>query len=247
MVELGPRVRPRTHQVLQALRRLLQRGGDSAQLDLGLAPQSPQNETELLNRLRALGLERIETLRLTRNRNVMVSFAGERLRVHAQFLSAPEHVHRAIVTFVQGRTRAEKREAQKIIVSHPVVPSEAPTRRERTHNDDEPVSEKLANWHRQFNERHFSGTLAPISVRISRRMKSRLGHYSPAAAGQGAEIAISRRHLRRNGWNEALQTLLHEMVHQWQAETGRPIDHGAEFRRKAREIGVAPRARRVLR
>ena len=39
--------------------------------------------------------------------------------------------------------------------------------------------------------------------------------------GEPAEIAISRTHIRRHGWDEALHTLLHEMVHQWQAETGR--------------------------
>jgi hypothetical protein len=32
--------------------------------------------------------------------------------------------------------------------------------------------------------------------------------------------------------------LLHEMVHQWQAENGLPVDHGAVFRRKAQEVGV---------
>jgi hypothetical protein len=43
-----------------------------------------------------------------------------------------------------------------------------------------------------------------------------------------------------------LHTLLHEMVHQWQDETSRTIDHGATFRAKAREVGIAPYARRVL-
>jgi hypothetical protein len=59
------------------------------------------------------------------------------------------------------------------------------------------------------------------------------------------EIVISRRHIRRHGWKAALETLLHEMVHQWQDETGLTVDHGGEFRRKAREIGIAPSARRA--
>ena len=62
-----------------------------------------------------------------------------------------------------------------------------------------------------------------------------------------AEIAISRRHLRRHGWQEALHTLLHEMVHQWQDETGQPIDHSSVFRRKAREVGVVAGATRKAR
>jgi hypothetical protein len=40
--------------------------------------------------------------------------------------------------------------------------------------------------------------------------------------------------------------LLHEMVHQWQAENGLPVDHGAVFRRKAQEVGVLPGARRTV-
>jgi hypothetical protein len=39
---------------------------------------------------------------------------------------------------------------------------------------------------------------------------------------------------------------LHEMVHQWQDEAGHTIDHGATFRAKAREVGIAPLARRAL-
>jgi hypothetical protein len=60
--------------------------------------------------------------------------------------------------------------------------------------------------------------------------------------GGGPEIAISARHCHRDGFASALETLLHEMVHQWQAETGRAVDHGREFRRKAREVGITPRA-----
>ena len=36
------------------------------------------------------------------------------------------------------------------------------------------------------------------------------------------------------------------MVHQWQAETGLPVDHGPGFRRKAREVGIEPQARRKV-
>ena len=43
-----------------------------------------------------------------------------------------------------------------------------------------------------------------------------------------------------------MHTLLHEMVHQWQAEQGHPIDHGRLFREKAIEVGIEPAARRRL-
>jgi SprT-like family protein len=76
-------------------------------------------------------------------------------------------------------------------------------------------------------------------------MKSRLGHYTHRdKSGGGAEIVISRRHIRRHGWSEAIETLLHEMVHQWQDESGLTVDHGRQFRAKARTVGIAPSARR---
>ncbi len=84
-----------------------------------------------------------------------------------------------------------------------------------------------------------------MPIRVSRRMKSRLGHYTwRGQARHRAEIVISRRHIRRDGWDEAIHTLLHEMVHQWQDERGLKVDHGREFRRKARAVGITPLARR---
>ncbi|MDQ3243467.1 MAG: SprT-like domain-containing protein, partial [Gemmatimonadota bacterium] len=99
--------------------------------------------------------------------------------------------------------------------------------------------------HTDLNASKFSGELGDIRIRVSRRMKSRLGHYSwRQPDGSGSEIAIGSRHIRRDGWDEAVHTLLHEMVHQWQDERGLKVDHGREFRAKARAIGIAAKARR---
>ncbi len=233
--------------MLRTLTRLFRPRRDTAQLELGFHGGTPHNAEELLARLRRLGLRRIERCRLTRNRNVMVSFGGGELRVHEGYLGAPEPVLQAIVTFVEGRTRAERRDAQRVIVAHPVRSPRPAARRERTHADDMELAVQLVAWHGRYNARHFDGRLKAIEIRVSRRMKTRLGHYTAATTGgETAEIAISRAHLRRHGWPEALHTLLHEMVHQWQDESGHTIDHGATFRRKAREVGIAPYARRVL-
>jgi hypothetical protein len=35
------------------------------------------------------------------------------------------------------------------------------------------------------------------------------------------------------------------MVHQWQDENGKEIDHGRAFRAKAREVGIEPAAKRA--
>ena len=230
--------------MLRSLGRFLTRPHD--QLDFGLdAP--PRTATELLARLRALGLTGIDRCRLTRNRAVMVSYRGRELRVHEGYLAAPPEVLASIVTFVNGRTAASRRLARRRILSYPVARSPRVRRPDAPHPDDAPLMKRLTEWHRRFNERHFDGTLKAISVRVSRRMRARLGHYMSASpSGEPSEIVVSRRHIRRHGWDEALHTLLHEMVHQWQDETGHPIDHGRLFRAKAREVGVVPSARRTV-
>jgi hypothetical protein len=217
-------------------------------LDLdSAAPPAPTDADELLARLRGLGLRRIERCRLTRNRNVMVSYRGPELRVHRGYLAAPPETHRAIVQFIEGRTRAERRLAQRQIVSFRIEDTAParPPRRETMRPEDESLAAKLAEWHARYNAEYFAGTLRTVPVRVSRRMKSRLGHYTAAGTGLG-EITISVRHLKRHGWKEALHTLLHEMVHQWQDETGHPLDHGPAFRAKARELGIVPRAKRGI-
>jgi len=236
--------------MLRTLTSMFTRRRDPAQLTLDFAAPSaaaPTDALELLVRLRTLGLRRIDDCRLTRNRNVMVSFHGKSLRIHEGYLAAPIDVHEAIVRFIEGRTRAERRAARGKIVAFKVETPPRARRHEQTHPDDEPLALKFGEWHERFNEEHFGGALKTVPVRVSRRMRSRLGHYSAAEpGGSGAEIAISRRHLRRHGWHEALETLLHEMVHQWQDENGLPIDHGRRFRDKARAVGIEAAAKRAM-
>ncbi|MFN9455726.1 MAG: SprT-like domain-containing protein [Gemmatimonadota bacterium] len=213
------------------------------QLAFPFAPV-PRTGDELLSALRPMGLARIRTCTLTRNRRVMVSWTGDTLRVHAGYCRAPAEVWAALVRFVEGRTRAERAAGRAALLAWP-LPADAPVRRRRlasTHPDDAAAQARLAAEHARLNADRFGGALATIPVHLSRRLARRLGHYAPAGDGAPAEIVIARRHLRRHGWAAALETLLHEMVHQWQAETGRSLDHGRDFRAKAREVGCAPRA-----
>lgn len=219
----------------------------ATQLALVLDP-TPATATDLLRRLQGLGLRRLGACRLTRNRNVMVSFGADELRVHEGYLTAPEDVLLAIVRFVEGSTRGERLRARRRLLEFPVeTRAPAPRRRGGTHPDDLGLAARLTEWHARFNADHFHGELRALEVRVSRRMRARLGHYTAATrSGDAPEIAISRRHLRNHGWDEALHTLLHEMVHQWQDERGLALDHGPTFRRKAREIGISPFARRTV-
>ena len=234
--------------MLRALSDLFRRPRhDPTQLVLELAPP-PRSATELFGRLRALGLKGFDSCRLTRNRTVLVSFSGRELRIHEAFLSAPPEVLASIVTFACGRTRAHRAAARRAILAYPIErPPPVRRAREQMHPNDAPLVRELERWHDEYNRAHFGGQLGKVAIRVSRRMKSRLGHYSAARADdEGAEIVISRRHIRRHGWSEALHTLLHEMVHQWQDEHGHLIDHGPVFRARARAVGITPSARRLL-
>jgi SprT-like family protein len=245
--------------MLHALKSLLGGGRrDPAQLTLELDAGQLRTADDLLARLRSLGLKRIASCRLTRNANVMVSWRGDELRVHEGYLSASADVHQAIVAFVESRSRAERRAASKRIVTFAGTTWRDSGRRERTRSEDEPLARKLEEWHARLNAEYFGGELRAVPIRVSRRMKSRLGHYTGGQVDRGAgrpegqtakglgEIAISWRHVRRHRWEEVVHTLVHEMVHQWQDETGLPIDHGPRFRAKARDVGIDAAAKRAV-
>lgn len=198
----------------------------------------------LFSRLQGLGLRGIETLVLMRTRTVMVSLIGRTLRVHEGYADAPDAVLRAIVTFATSRTRAARAVAKDAILAHDVERAPAVRRGERARPGDLALVAGLAAAHAELNAKWFAGRLRTITLRISGRMASRLGHYDPGSRLTPPEIALSRKHVVRHGWRETMHTLLHEMVHQWQHETGEPVDHGTGFRRKCREVGITPAARR---
>ncbi len=177
---------------------------------------------------------------------VSLTSRGE-LRVHREYAVAPDRVLHAIVRFVAPRTRrAERLAAERVLLSWPIS-SEGSTPRPRAADQTRPGEEatiaRLEACWRELNAQHFGGSLAPVPIGLSSRMRRRLGELVyDRITSQPVRIVISRRLLRRHPWREVEETLLHEMVHQWQAETGATVDHGTGFRRKAREVGIAPRA-----
>ena len=235
--------------MLRALERLFGFRREHEQLSLDLETR-PRNGDELCEKLYRLGLDRRYRCKLTSNRTVFVSYHHDELRLHRGYLDAPDQTLRAIVVFVQAKRRSLRSAARRELLAYDVhkgQPSAVGRRlsAETVRPEDARMAERLRRAHVQLNAERFGGTLAVIPIRISRRMKSRLGHYIHRdPTGAGAEIVISRRHIRRHGWNEALETLLHEMVHQWQDESGITVDHGRQFRAKARAVGIAPSARR---
>jgi hypothetical protein len=188
------------------------------------------------------------------NRSVMLSLSSQGvLRLHLGYANAPDRVLRAIVRFLNPRVpRVLRRLAEREFLAFPVHECAPPwpraERRERARPGDVALLHRLETLHRQFNERHFGGTLGQIQIRLSARMRSRLGELAvDIKSGRPVEIGLSRRHLARHPWAEVEHTMLHEMVHQWQAESGLRVDHGPMFRTKAREVGVLPVAKRAVR
>ena len=205
----------------------------------------------LAHRLKLLGLRDVGLVRTHTNRTVMVSLSARgELRLHQGYASAPDRVLRAIVRFLNPRLpRAMRRLAEREFLGFPVelyAPAPRPAGTERRPGDIT-LLQRLASVHERFNREHFGGLLGAIPIRLSGRMRTRLGELAvDLRTGQPTEIAISRRHIHRHPWPEVEHTVLHEMVHQWQAETGLPVDHGRGFRRKAREVGIEPQARRKV-
>ncbi len=200
----------------------------------------------LFSRLQDLGLRGVDALVLMRTRTVMVSLSGRTLRVHEGYADAPSSVLCAVVTFAMARTKSARTAARDAILSHDVERAPMTRRTEPARPGDLAMLAQLTDAHRELNARWFAGSLTTLPILLSGRMATRLGHYDPGTRFTAAEIVLSRKHVVRHGWREALHTLLHEMVHQWQHESNQSIDHGREFRRKCREVGITAAACREV-
>lgn len=212
-------------------------------------------EMLLGRRLEALGLANLRGLRVTDNRSVMVSLSESRvLSIHRGYAKAPDRVLRAVIRFLAPRiARDLRRAAEHEILSFKAEEHvEGPPRRRRAPDRPRPgdlaKAARLARLFRQYNRSFFRGLLTELPIRISGRMRTRLGQLCMQHdTGRPYEITMSRTHVDRHGWSEAADTLLHEMVHLWQYRNGHEVDHGPLFRMKAGEVGVVASSRRTVR
>ncbi|MGH7702759.1 MAG: SprT-like domain-containing protein [Gemmatimonadales bacterium] len=217
--------------------------GEGAPVSVDLSP-----DELLAHRLSLLGLPPVTAVRTHTNCTVMVSLTPRRvLRVHRGYVHAPDRVLSAIVRFLKpGTRRSTRAAARRELLAFPVdehAPRLSGRGPERPRPADLPLQHRLERLHQLLNAEYFEGRLSSVPIRLSGRMRTRLGEVR-ADRGEGhlVAIALSRRHLRRDSWVEVTHTMLHEMVHQWQVESGYPLDHGSTFRRKARQVGIDPRA-----
>ena len=209
-------------------------------------PIARDPEIDLPIRLRQLGWPPSLPLALQSTRTVLVSIHPRKgARVHRGYAMAPDAVLRALVAYASSPRRGARADARLFLEFpvHDFVPRSG--RRRRTERaEDGPILARLRAMHTQLNARCFEGLLAQIPIAVSRRMHRRLGELRLERRGtnRAAEIVISWKHIQRDRWREVEATLLHEMVHQWQDATGRPVDHGRDFREKAAALGIEPRA-----
>jgi hypothetical protein len=99
----------------------------------------------------------------------------------------------------------------------------------------------LHEWAERFNEA-FDLQLETPAIRLDRAGRRTLGTYLPGRNSFGLrhEVTLNTRHLDRS-LPELLETLLHELLHEWQELHGRPGKsnyHNKEFREKARSLGL---------
>lgn len=210
----------------------------------------------LARRLTELGLAGTRGVEVHENRTVLVSVTKKgMLRIHRGYAYATDRTLQQVIAFVHpSASGRRRRRAEDVIAAFPVhdyVREQRESRRiarsQWVSKADRPLIRRLTNLHAQFNARHFADGLSRVPFRISDRMETRLGELAvDASSNVPLEIAISRRHIVQDGWDEVAHTLLHEMVHQWQVESGMEPDHGRAFRRKAREVGIAPSANRTV-
>jgi hypothetical protein len=204
------------------------------QIDFSVQPQLLTQE-DLRRALVRRGCRRLSTVRFKKNRGRIISLSkdGRTLHIHACFQEANEEAMKAVVTFLNaGRNSYAYREA--IRAMRDFFDAHAPKYVALTGIEEDTrvvqVVERLRcvgtaaqrsflrEAYTRFNARHFNSALpASVRIRLSDRMKSRLGHvrYHTNAAGERMVLELALNiHLLLPG-NEAvlLDTVLHEMTH----------------------------------
>ncbi|HUP88146.1 MAG TPA: SprT-like domain-containing protein [Longimicrobiales bacterium] len=231
----------------------------AVQLQLDFAAPRLINTDEFLRTLARRGCRRVEEVRFKKNRGRIISLAkdGRTLHVHACFQEANEDVIRAVVTFLNAGPRSYAyREAvramQDFFDTHAgkYVPltGEAEDHRVTTIVQRLPCVGTAAQRaflreaYARFNSSHFGGRLPNnVRMRLSDRMKSRLGHvrYHTTSSGDRLvlELALNIHLLLPRNEAALFDTLLHEMTHieAWLDHSERA--HGRRWKEIARRVG----------
>jgi len=181
------------------------------------------------------------------------------LNVHVAYAAATPRILDAFATVArEGGVRSRASRAAATTIAEWPELEEAIRRARETHRlstGDErrpthccATSEQrayLRALYRYFNSTRFGGRLPDgIPVRLSRRMRSALGHMLPGERADGSryvvEIALNVDLMLAGNGAERLDTLLHEMAHAADYLTSGERGHGPSWRKWARRAGCQP-------
>lgn len=205
----------------------------------------------MLAALRARGVEGAARVVFKDNRTRLLSVSRDRRTVylHRCFAAAPPAVVDAMATLLAGRRRAAAtRRAARVLrawaAEHAPLPVASP---KPGRCDGTPAQRAvLRERYGEYNRGYFGSRLPAVPLRVSARMRRRLGHVRCHRTEDGrrvvVELAINA--LLFDAGNEAVfrETLLHEMAHveAWLVHGHR--GHGAIWKRIAQRVGCEPRA-----
>lgn len=221
----------------------------------------PLTPPEFVSEIRRRGAGRVRSVTFRDNRSTLWSLTkgGTVLNVHSAYREAPADLLDAFATLAReggARSETSRRAAQHIREWPPVVAAMKMARlrfardgRRRGRSGSCCATDAQRSYlralFRYFNQTRFGGCLpADIPVRLSRRMKSALGHMRPGEDPESgrfvAEIALNVDLLLPGNGPERIDTLLHEMAHAADyLETGHR-GHGPSWRSWAARAGCRP-------
>ena len=218
---------------------------------------------DFLRELRYRGATRLSRVAFRRNRSTVWSLTqgGTVLNVHAAYGAATPSLLDAFATLARegGIDSARSRRAARAVSEWPVLATAIREARETHRARDAGASRRdathccatteqrpyLLALYRYFNETRFGGALpSDVPVRLSRRMKSALGHMLPGEDTERdryvVEIAMNVDLMMEGNGAERIDTLLHEMAHVADYLSSGHRGHGRSWRAWARRVGCQP-------
>jgi len=214
---------------------------------------------QILELLRGWGAGGLRTVRLRSNRSTIWSITqrGECLNLHRAFAAAPEEVLRdlAVIATSGGLADDRARSASRRVSAWTPLHRELERIRGRARRSGRPVGPCCATadqvrylrcMYRYLNRARFGGRLpAGVPLRLSARMKSRLGHMKPGeleGRRRVLEIALNVDLMLAENDGIRHDTLVHEMAHAADWLFDGEVGHGPTWRWWADYAGCESRA-----
>lgn len=227
-----------------------------------------RTESEFLDILHGRGATRLRHVRFKANRSTIWSLTqgGLVLNLHLAYRKAPRdvvHHFATIARYANVPTKAYRNAAAAVRTWDGLQTEMERLRREyrrerltrprttgrrcrlpRTSGPccaTEEQTEYLRRLYRYLNRERFGGRLpVDVTLRLSSRMKSRLGQMVPSqkdGVRQVVEIALNVDLMLEGNGRERTDTMVHEMAHvaAWLFDGG--VDHGPSWRKWARHAG----------